>query len=161
MSALKVTAVLAAVLAAATLAGCGKPKAPGALTADGVKADVHNLIGAFNQHDAAKTVAHDAPDFVGMFHGMPNNVGAGADLAITKLQVADPNAQITLSNETVDVSSAGDMAVYRATYAATSSDPKTRKAVSEHGNLLIGYRLKADGTPAVAWDSFSDTPATP
>ena len=99
------------------------------LTADGVKADVHMLIAAFNAHDAAKTVSHDTPDFVGKFHGMANNLGPAADLSITKLQVADPKAHIDLSNETVDVSKGGDIAVYRAAYAATSTDPKANRAV--------------------------------
>ena len=161
MSVLKVAAALAALVAASTLAGCAKPNPTTTLTADGVKADVHSLVAAFNAHDAAKTVSHDAPDFVGMFHGMANNQGPAADLSITKLQVADPKAHIDLSNERVDVSKSGDMAVYRATYAATSTDPKANRAVVEHGNLLIGYRVGADGTPKVAWDSFSDTPATP
>jgi hypothetical protein len=91
---------------------------------------------------------------------MANNLGPAADLSITKLQVADPKARIDLSNETVDVAKAGDMAVYRATYAATSTDPKANRVVVEHGNLLIGYRIGPDGTPKVAWDIFADTPAT-
>ncbi len=93
-----------------------------------------------------------------MFHGMANNLGPAADLSITKLQVADPKAHIDLSNETVDVSRSGDMAVYRATYAATSTDAKANRVVVERGNVLIGYRTGPDGTPKVAWDSFSDTP---
>ncbi|HWE46103.1 MAG TPA: hypothetical protein VG407_08740 [Caulobacteraceae bacterium] len=160
MATLKVASALAALIAAASLTGCGKPKPANTLTADGVKADVHSLIAAFNAHDAAKTVSHDAPDFVGMFHGMANNLGPAADLSITKLQVADPKAHIDLSNERVDVSKAGDMAVYRATYAATSTDPKANRTVVEHGNLLIGYRIGPNGMPQVTWDSFSDTPAT-
>jgi ketosteroid isomerase-like protein len=156
----RIGVVLASALIATALAGCGKPKPATTLTADGVKADVHSLIAAFNAHDAAKTVSHDAPDFVGMYHGMANNLGPAADLSITRLQVADPKARIDLSNETVDVAKAGDMAIYRATYAATSTDPKANRTVVEHGNLLIGYRIGADGTPRVAWDSFSDTPAT-
>lgn len=152
-----------AIAAAAAMAvwGCGKPKSSATLTADRVKNDVHDLIAAFNAHDAVRTVSHDAPDFVGMFHGMANNLGPAADLTITKLQVADPNAHIDLANETVDVSRSGEMAVYRATYAATATDPKTRKTVVEHGNVLIGYRLASDGSPKVVWDSFSDTPAPP
>ena len=151
--------LLASALVASVLSGCGKPKPATTLTASLVKADVHELIAAFNAHDAAKTVSHDAPDFVGMFHGMANNLGPAADLSITKLQVADPKAHIDLSNETVDVSKSGDMAVYRATYAAASTDAKANRTVVEHGNVLIGYRLGADGSPKVAWDSFSDTPA--
>lgn len=152
--------LVVAVLAAGALAGC-KPKSPPVLTADRVKGDVHELIAAFNAHDAAKTVSRDAPEFVGMFHGMANNLGPAQDLAITRLQVADANARIDLSNETVDVSKAGDMAVYRATYAATSTDPKAKRTVVERGNLLIGYRLGPDGSAKVVWDSFSDTPPAP
>ncbi len=156
----KALGLVAAALAVSVLAGC-KPKSPQVLTADRVKGDVHELIAAFNAHDAAKTVSHDAPEFVGMFHGMANNLGPAADLSITKLQVADANARIDLSDESVDVSKAGDMAVYRATYAAASTDPKAKRTVVEHGNLLIGYRLQPDGSAKVVWDSFSDTPPAP
>lgn len=97
---------------------------------------------------------------VGMFHGEPNVVGPEADLATTKKLFADsPDAHFSVANESVDVSSSGDMAVYRATYTYTATDPKTKKPMTETGNIVAGYKPQADGTWKVAWDIGADTPA--
>jgi len=64
-----------------------------------------------------------------------------------------------VSDETVDVAAAGDMAVYRATYVYTSTDPKTKKPVTETGNWLVGYKPQPDGTWKIVWDVISDAPA--
>jgi ketosteroid isomerase-like protein len=122
-----------------------------------IRADVDQLVVQFNAHDAVAAVSHDAPGIVIMFHGTPNGVGQAADLAVTKQQVADPMAKVTVSDVTVDVAASGDLAVYRATYAYTATDPKTKGPVVEHGNWLIGYRLQADGTWKIIWDIVSDT----
>ena len=99
-------------------------------------ADAHQIIAAFNAHDAAAAVSHDAPNFVGMFHGAP--VPTAGNLAITKMQVADPAAKVVATNETVDVGASGDLAVYRATYAYTFTDAGTKAVMTEQGNWLLG-----------------------
>ena len=151
------------VVGAFTLAACTKPAATADTSkiADMIKADTAQLVEHFNARDAEKAVSHDAPDYVGMFHGMPNVIGPAADLALTKLQVADPASKITVSDETVDVASAGDMAVYRASYAYTATDPATKKPVTENGNWLLGYKPQADGSWKISWGVVSDTGPAP
>jgi len=155
---------VAATLLVVSLGGCQKPEAAkpavdAGKIADAVKADAQQLVADFNAHDAVKSVAHDAPGFVGMAHGSANVVGPDGDLAATKLQVADPATKITVKDETVDVAVAGDMAIYRATYTFTFTDPKTKTPKTEIGNWLIGYKAQSDGTWKIAWDVVSDTPA--
>lgn len=151
------------VVGAFTLSACTKPVATAdtAKIADTIKADAAQLVEHFNTHDAEKAVSHDAPDYVGMFHGAPNVVGPAADLALTKLQVADPASKISVSDETVDVASAGDMAVYRATYVYTMTDAATKKPITENGNWLLGYKPQPDGAWKIAWAVVSDTGPAP
>ena len=148
-------------LGAASLTACNKPaataKADTSKAADAIRADVAKLVEEFNAHDAKAAVAHDAPDVVIMFHGTPNAVGSMADLMITSKQVEDPLAKVAVRNETVDVANSGEMAVYRADYAYTMSDPKTKKPITERGNWLIGYKTQADGSWKIAWNVVSNT----
>lgn len=152
---------VAAVVLAASLGGCLKSEPPvdAGKIAAAVKADARQLVAEFNAHDATKAAAHDAPNFIGMAHGAANVVGPDADLAATKQQVADPNVKITVNDETVDVAAAGDMAIYRATYLFTFTDPQTKIPKTEIGNWLVGYKAQSDGTWKIVWDVVSDTPA--
>lgn len=153
-------ATIALVLSASTLAGCVKPAAPAvdkAKISVAIKNDVADLVEALNAKDTDKAVAHDAPGVVGMFHGAPNYVGAEADAKFTKETMADPLAWITLGNETIDVSNAGDMAIFRTTYIFRLTDPKTKKEGKEAGNWLIGYAKQADGSWKITWNVVSDT----
>ena len=153
-------------LAAATavlglLTACGaRPAAEAADTgkiADTVKADVAAMVTAFNTHDADKAVSFDAPDYIGMMHGMPNVVGPAADLALTKQQIADPAAKLEVSDEDVSVAAAGDRAMFQSIYAYTYTDPATKKPKTEHGNWLAGFRKQADGSYKIKWSVVSDT----
>jgi ketosteroid isomerase-like protein len=143
-----------------TAASAAKPAVDTAKIAEAVKADAAQGAADFNAHDATKSVSHDAPDVVGMFHGQPNVVGPAADLASTKKLFAEsPDAHYATANESVDVAASGDMAIYRATYTYTMTDPKTKKQVTETGNDVVGYKPQADGSWKVAWSIGADTPA--
>jgi ketosteroid isomerase-like protein len=120
-----------------------------------VMAAAHARIDALNAHDAEKNVSADLPDVVIMSHGAANDVGAAADLATTKTMVADPLAHVDLNAESVDVGGS-DFAVYHSAYVLTSTDPKTKTPVHEHGNLLIGFKRQPDGVLKVAWEIASD-----
>jgi ketosteroid isomerase-like protein len=164
---------LAGAVAAVTLlaSGCAKkaedaapvaaaaPAVDTAAIAAAVKADVAGLVAAFNARDAVKVVSYDAPDYVSMMHGVANVVGPAADLVATKAQVADPNVKLVVSNETVDVAASGDLATYRATYAYTFTDPKTKAATTEFGNWVLGFKTQPDGTRKLSFGVISDTPA--
>lgn len=153
-------------VAVGLLSACGgekaeAPKVDAAKIEEGVKANAASLIAAFNAKDAEKAVSLDAPDYVGMFHGMPNVVGPEADLALTKQQIADPAAKVEVSDETVSVATAGDRAMWRATYAYTFTDPATKQPTTERGNWLIGWRKQDDGSWKMAWSVVSDTGKSP
>lgn len=129
--------------------------------AEAVKGIVAKLVAAFNAHDAKALVAFDAPDYVGMIHGMPNVVGIEADLALSKLQVADAASKLDMSDEDVNVAEAGDQARWQATYAYTFTDPATRKPTTEHGNWLLGFTKQGDGSWKLKWSVVSDTGPAP
>jgi ketosteroid isomerase-like protein len=157
------TNIACAALLALSLGACAKtetaaPAGDAAKIADAVKADAQKLIAELNAKDLDKAVAHDAPDIVGMFHGAPNIKGPDEDRATTKPLLADPAFHLELKDETVDVAKAGDMAVLRATYTATQTDPKTKKVGTETGNLVSVYKQQADGSWKIAQQVISDTP---
>jgi len=159
----KLASVTLSVALAASLAACAKteaakPAADTAKIAEAVKADAAQLVTDFNAHDATKSVSHDAPQTVGMFHGAPNVNSPAEDLEITKKQAADTSTHVSVSDESVDVAQAGDMAIYRATYDYTQTDPKTKKPQTEHGNWLLIYKPQPDGSWKIVLSMISDTP---
>jgi ketosteroid isomerase-like protein len=164
MKTLAVTLTLTLALSAMDLTACDKSAE--AATVDkakitvSIKNDVHNLVEAFNGRNVAGAVSHDAPDYVFMFHGQPNVVGKEQDTVATGEMLKDPLVWLTLGNETVDVSGAGDMAVYRTTYKMRFTDPKTKRDGYEAGNWVIVYKQQPDGTWKVASNVVTDTPAT-
>lgn len=143
------------------IAACNQaPKAgDSAKVSTEVKAAMADVISSFNARDAEKSVAYDAPDYVGMFHGADNVVGPAQDLALTKLQLSDAAAKIAIAGEKIDVASAGDMAVWTATYDYDVTDPKTKKAITEHGNWLIVFKKQPDGAMKMAYGVVTDAPA--
>jgi len=132
-----------------------------AKVAEEVKATVSQMVTHFNARDAVKAVSYDAPDFIGMFHGTPNALGVDGDLATTKRQLADPNANLAVSHDSVEVAASGDMAVYRATYVYRFTDPKTKQATSESGNWVVGFHEQPDGSMKMAWSIAADVPPPP
>ncbi|MGZ3377102.1 MAG: YybH family protein [Phenylobacterium sp.] len=152
-----------AALATLALGACAQPAAKPAVDtakiADAVKADAEASVADLNAKNADKAVSHDAPNVVGMFHGAPNVNSPAEDLASTKQQVTDPAFKLAIANETVDVAQAGDMAVFRSTYVATMTDPKTKKVITENGNWVVQYKPQSDGSWKMAISVVSDTPA--
>lgn len=149
------------VLLAVWMTACAKPEAAKPVDtvaiAEAVKADFHQLVEQFNGHNAEKVVSHDSPDYVGMFHGMPNVNGPEEDMAITRQQVADAALKLVVSNEIIDVAASGEMAVVRATYEYTFTDPATQQPKTEQGNWVLGYKAQPDGSWKTNWGVVSDT----
>ena len=168
----KIRVTLLCAVATVSLAACNDappaepatpPAAPAVDTgkiADAVKTDVTQLVTELNARDVDKAVAHDTADMVGMFHGMPNVIGPAADKAMTAQLLNDSAFHLGVTSETVDVAASGDMAIYRAAYAVTATDPKSKKPVVERGNWLVGYKL-VEGTWKIAWNVVSDTGPAP
>ncbi len=146
----------------ASLAACdrgagSKRAADTAKIEEAVKADIHQLVIDYNAHDAAKTAAHGAPDYISMFHGVPNAIGPAADLANMEKQMTDPATRFELLDEVVDVAASGDLAVYRATYRFHFTNPETMTVATETGNWIAGYNTQPDGSLKLAWSIGADT----
>lgn len=149
-----------AAAALALLVGCNSaPAADGAKAADEVKTNMAAMVAAFAARDADKAVSWDAPDFVGMFHGMANVTGQEGDRALTKEQVADPAMKFAVGEPVIDVAASGDLAVWRATYSYTYTDPATKQPKTEVGNWVVGWKRDHGGAMKEAWGVVSDTPA--
>ena len=154
---------LSAALAAAMLiTGCsGKGDDRQAKTETEVRDGMNQIVAAFAGRDADKAVSFDGPDFVGMYHGTPNLYGQEADRAITKQQVADPAMKFSISDEAVEAAQSGDLAVWRATYTYTFTDPATKQVKTELGNWVVMWKRGADGKMKETWSTVADPPPAP
>lgn len=154
------TRVLAAAAALAIVSGCHS-KPDGAKTSTEVKDNMTAMVAAFAARDADKAVSWDAPDFVGSFHGTTDVHGQEADRALTKQQVADPAMKFSVSDVIVDAGKSGDLAVWRAKYSYTYTDPATKQPKTEVGNWIVGWKRDGYGKLKEAWGIVSDTPSAP
>lgn len=151
---------LVAVTALLALTACGGAGATDtAKITDAVKANAEGVVAAYNAHDAAKAASYDAPDYLGLFHGAAPVAGMAADEAEMKLQMEDPAVNWTVSDGTITVAKAGDMAVYQAAYVFTYTDPDTKRPATERGNWIAIFKKQDDGSMKL-WRSLGiDTPA--
>jgi len=158
---------IAAALMLTPLAACGSPsdqtaqKAESAVDkaaiANQVKGIAKDVVTAFNAGEAEKAVGFNAPDFIQMFHGQPNADNA-ANLENARSQLADPAAKLVVSDEKVEVSERGDMAVYTSSYLYDFTDPASNAPVTEPGNWVMIFRRQADGSMKIYREIISDTP---
>ena len=144
--------------AALLVAGCSAAPDTGKVAED-VTAAMTGAIAAINARDAEKAVAIDSTDYVGAFHGTENVKGKAGDLALTKVQLSDPALKLEVTSPEVNVSANGDMAIWRATYAYTFTDPKAKAPTTEHGNWVVVFRRQPDATMKATLGVMSDTPA--
>ena len=124
--------------------------------AETIKAVVAQVVAGINAHDPIKTTAYDAPDIISMECGSPSTVGIEADREGFRLGFQhDPLWKVSLIDETVDVASSGDLAVYRGTYNEDSSSagaPMTHKT-----NFTAEFKRHSDGLWRIVWYSVSNT----
>ena len=135
------------------------PAASQAAIASVIKADVAEMVAGINAKNIDQATKFDAPDLVSMESGREPSVGAKADhdgLAMTFKYA--PNWHLKLVDETVDVATAGDMAIYRGAY----DEDSLRDGVpfTHRGNYVAGFRRDPDGMwrvhwSVVAWQSAS------
>jgi ketosteroid isomerase-like protein len=154
------TRLIGAAALLALTAGCHhKEHADAAKTETEVKDNMTQLVAAFTAGDVEKAVSFDAPDMVGMFHGAPNTVGQEADRAVTKMQMSDPAKKLAVSDVVVNAARSGDLAVWRAKYNYTYTDPATKQVKAEEGNWVVGWIRDKDGKLKESWSVVSDTPS--
>lgn len=153
---MRYSAFVGCVIAAGLVASCSGG-GDTSKVADEVKAAMDDAIAGFNAHDAARATAVDAPGFIGMFHGMNNTNGVAQDLALTQTMLNDPAAKIEADSSEINVAAAGDMAVWRASYAFTHTDAVTKAVATERGNWVMIFRRQPDGKLKATLGVVSDT----
>jgi uncharacterized protein (TIGR02246 family) len=99
--------------------------------------------------DVEKIVSHYADDAALMIPGIPTMKGTAAIRDGLKAFVADPNLALTFTAATAEVSKAGDLAYTQGTYTLITTDPKTKKPVTEKGKYVTVYRKVGDTWKAV------------
>jgi ketosteroid isomerase-like protein len=115
-----------------------------------IRSEVAEIVAGINARDIDKATKYDAPDLVSMESGRPPSSGAKADhdgLSMTFKYA--PSWHLTLIDETVDVAKAGDMAVYRGTYAEDSD--RDGVPFTHTGNYVAGFRHDPDGVWRIHW----------
>jgi ketosteroid isomerase-like protein len=141
---------------ALTLAACDRD------TRAGAAADVRNaalgVVAAYNAQDAHKAAAYDAPDYVGIYHGTPNNIGPTADEAQMKAEMAQAKVDWQLGKESVTVAKAGDIGIFEAPYTFVVSIPGAPVA-RESGTWIAIFKRQEDGAMKLWRSIASDTPA--
>ena len=164
---IRTIALFGAPLAALALLGACQNAAPPAAAdtakvATEVKAVAAEIIAAYNAHDPRKTAAYDAPDYLGLIHGIPVLHGEQADAdAMTEL-MKDPANRFTLGEATVIVAKAGDMAVFNAPYDSAWTDPKSHRLMAEKGTWIGVFTRQGDGTMKLSRSIGVDSgPAAP
>ncbi|HEY1527508.1 MAG TPA: nuclear transport factor 2 family protein [Candidatus Angelobacter sp.] len=126
-----------------------------AAIAQTIKTDVAQLVSGLNAHDAVKTTAYDAPDIISMECGSPPTVGVEADRDGFKTGFAhDPFWRVSLIDETVDVASSGDMAVYRGTY--NEDHGRAGVLMTHKTNFIAEFKRQSDRSWKIVWYTVSN-----
>lgn len=115
-----------------------------------VRSEVAEIVAGINAKDIDKATKYDASDLLSMESGRTPSRGSKADHdGLSMAFRYAPSWHLTMIDETVDVSKAGDWAVYRGTYAEDS----TRDGVpfTHTGNYIAGFRHDRDGVWRVHW----------
>jgi len=123
--------------------------------AETIKTDVAQLVAGLNAHNALKTTAYDAANIVSIECGSPSTVGIEADRAGFEMGFArDPDWRVSLIDETVDVASSGDLAVYRGTY---NEDHGRAGVLMTHKTSFIAeFKRQNHGLWKIVWYSISN-----
>lgn len=115
-----------------------------------IKAEVAELVAGLNAHDAARTTVFDAPDVISMECGSAPTIGIEADREGFQMGFAhDPLWKVSLIDETVDVSSGGDLAIYRGTYHEDNGVAGVQ--MTHKTNFIAEFKRQGDGSWKIAW----------
>jgi len=130
------------------------PAAPDTRAADeqAIRDGEAQWVKDFATKDVEKVASHYADDGSSMIPLMTLMTGKDAIRAGLKQEFSDPNSSLDFHPAKVEVSKSSDLAYSQGTYAYTSTDPKTKKAVIEHGNYVEVYKKQADGS----WKAAAD-----
>ena len=125
------------------------------LIAKTIKKEVAQLVAGLNAHDPVKTTAYDAPDVISMECGSPPTVGIDADREGFRAGFAhDPLWRVSLIDETIEVASSGDLAVYRGTYHEDNGHEGV--LMTHKTNFIAEFKRQPDESWKIVWYSVSN-----
>ena len=155
LSAYRTPSLLLVAFALATTESSAVASVDTAVIAETIKRDVAQLVAGLNAHDAVKTTAYDATNIVSMECGSPSTIGIEADREGFKTGFAhDPDWRVSLIDETVDVASSGDMAVYRGIY--NEDNGRAGVLMTHKTNFIAEFKRQSDGPWKIVWYSVSN-----
>jgi uncharacterized protein (TIGR02246 family) len=131
------------------LAGCSQAPDQATALRDG---EVAAFVKDWTGKDASLIAAHYADDGNVIVPNAPVMAGRDAIAKGMKEALADPNWSLALQPGQVEVAKSGDLGYARGTYVLTSTDPASKKAVTEKGRFLTVFRKGADGS----WKAVQD-----
>jgi ketosteroid isomerase-like protein len=134
-------------------ASCATSAANSAGVATTIKADVAEIVAGINAHDVNRATQFDADEIVSMESGRPPSFGLesekrGLGMAFQRA----PDWRLHLIDETVDVASSGDMALYRSTYDENSTG-EGGVAMTHKVNFIAELRRQSNGAWKVVWSA--------
>jgi uncharacterized protein (TIGR02246 family) len=106
----------------------------------------------WSSKDVSKIMDHYADDATLMVANQPIMKGTDDIRAGVKQMLADPNLSLNFTATTVEVSKGGDLAYTQGTYTMTSTDPKTKRPITEKGKYVTVYKKQSDGS----WKAIED-----
>jgi uncharacterized protein (TIGR02246 family) len=102
--------------------------------------------------DFEKSMSYYADDASLLWPNAPTINGKDAIRAALKPFFDDPNSSLAFQPSRVEVAKSGDLGYAQGTYTITTTDPKTKKPVTDKGKYLVAYKKQADGT----WKAMAD-----
>lgn len=106
--------------------------------------------------DAEKFVSFYAEDAVLMLEDAPDFRGKPAIREAIAGMMQDPNFALSFETTQVEVARSGDFGYERSTYSLTTTDPKTKRPITETGSGVVVWQKQADGQ----WKALVDAPVS-
>jgi len=147
--------------------GCAQappPAAPDTRAADeqAIRDGEAAWVKDFAAKDPDKVLRHYADDAASMIPDMPLMTGHDAIREGLKQEFSDANSSLEFHPTRVEASKSADLAYSQGKYTYTSTDPKTKKRVTETGNYVEVYKKQADGSWKVVEDiATQEAPPAP
>lgn len=106
--------------------------------------------------DPDKFASFYAEDATLMLEDMADFKGKAAIREAIAGMMQDPAFALSFETTTVEVARSGDLACETITYSITTTDPKTKKPMTEAGAGVVVWKKQADGS----WKALLDIPVS-
>jgi uncharacterized protein (TIGR02246 family) len=151
--------LIACLALTALTAGCSSaPPPPSDTSAADLKAvkDVEEAwLKDASSKSGEKWASYFTEDGVGLYPGAGILTGKAAITAAMTPVLADPNFTMDFHSTKASASKGGDMVYSVGVYTMTSTDPKTKKPVTDKGKFLTVFVKQADGSWKAAADTYN------